>query len=130
MQKLRNNTLSLAFQLPTVDNSLPHPKQTMTETQGRSIQLRNRAPAGLCNALTRKINPARDTNVNQLLAGHVTIHFHLHTLMDALFLPSQVEGKHSAVSLGVRSRAALGGRGMPVGFMEPGTDIPQHVCQE
>lgn len=41
------------------------------------------------------------------------------------FLQLQVEGKHSAVGrVGVRSRAALGGRGMPVGFTEPGTDIP------
>lgn len=97
---------------------------TMAEAQGRSIWLRSRASAGLWNILTCKINPARDTNVNQLMAGQVTIHFHLHTPIDAPFLPSQVEGKHSAVGLGVRSRAALGGRGMPVGFTVSGSDIP------
>lgn len=96
-RKLRNNTLPLA--IPAAHRGQPSsPLQADSgdhdRSSGKEHQAEEQGPSWTLECSHPQINPARDTNVNQLLAGQVTIHFHLHAPMDALFLPSQVEGKH------------------------------------
>lgn len=102
---------------------------TMTEAQGRSIKPRSRAPAGLWNALTLKSILPEIQMLISCWQGRLQSIF----TCTLRWMPCSCHHRwreNTAVSLAVRSRAALGGRGMPVGFTEPGTDIPPHVCQD